>query len=102
MTLVEEKGIRLRLTTDKVGHAFLHMDIDEWSASSYRALKKNVLKVLEFMKKSKHDLVFATTDDEKITKLWGRLVPLEELQTFGPHNEYWIGAWDTEEDQDGS
>lgn len=101
MVLFETDDIRVRYVENE-GFVFLHLDVLNWNMSAYRDMKKSVADAKAKFRSEGHDLIFATTDDKKITKFWSRIHPLEELTTFGPHQEYWIGAWSTEESVDGS
>lgn len=97
MVVVDDDKVKLSYSV-KGGFAFLHLEVRDWSLSGYKRIKKSVNALREDLSRKGHSLVFATTDDEKITKLWQRVHPLEELTTFGHRDEYWIGAWEVEDD----
>lgn len=96
ITLFEQNGVRVRSEESKGLH-FLHLDVEEWSLSAYKTLKASVKEVRKAYASHGVELLFARTDDEKITKFWNRIHPLYELTKFGPHNEYWLGVWETED-----
>lgn len=93
-TLVEGNGVRVR-AEDLEGFHFLHLDVDKWSLSAYKLLKTSLKEIRKAFADQGVELLFVRTDDEKIVKFWGRLHPLEEVNKFGPRNEYYIGAWET-------
>lgn len=95
--IVEDDGVRVRYE-ERGGFIFLDLDVKDWNLSSYRKLKKAVAETREKFLKEGHDLIFAMTEDKAITKFWNNIHPLEELNKFGPRNEYYIGAWLTEDE----
>ena len=83
------------------GHAFLHLEMHKWSKSALKELRL-VLDLLEVQYRDKgHDVLFATTDNEKVVKFWNLVRPCDILQKFGPRNEYYIGSWIIMEEEDG-
>ena len=97
MTVIDNDDIRMSYTT-KGGFVFLHLEVHNWSLSAYKAIKQSVKEVRETLAKQGHELVFATTADEKITKLWSRAHPLYQLDKYGPGGNEWIGAWETKDE----
>ena len=77
------------------GFIFLHIHINTWGLSVVRGLKEDVQFIKDTYIKQGHDVVFATTTNEKFIKLWNAIEPCYEVVQL---NEYtWLGSWLTEE-----
>lgn len=97
MTVILENEDLTLWTNESEGFVFIHMDVRNWTLSSYKLLKKSVSNIRKQYSNKGHELIFATTEDENITKMWDRLHPLDDLRTFGNGKTYWIGSWETED-----
>ncbi len=80
---------------EKGGFIFLHIHLYKWGVGAVKALKEDVQFVKEVYAKEGHDVVFALTEDQKITKLWNMVEKCYDLQQL--RDKSWLGAWLTEE-----
>lgn len=77
------------------GYIFLHIHINSWGAGVIKGLKEDVQFVKSVYLKQGHDVVFATTQSEKVLKLWNMVEPCYEVRELDDNT--WLGAWLTEE-----
>lgn len=87
--------------TESGGYVFAHMVSHKWSKRVYLKSKEVFYQMLKVAEGKGYELVFATSDEEKSAKFWKMMAPLEELNKYGPHQEYWIGAWHVEDTLNG-
>lgn len=90
----ETENFRLTSSLES-GLVFLHIEIYKMNKTSIRDLQSSMTKFKEQCFQEGHDVVFATTANEKTTKFWEliepcyKVVPLEDVG--------WLGSWLTKE-----
>ena len=77
------------------GYIFLHIHINSWGVGVIRGLKEDVQFVKKVYLSQGHDVVFATTQSERILKLWDMVEPCYEVVRLDDVS--WLGSWLTEE-----
>lgn len=81
------------------GHIFLHMDMVNWSKSALKEIRERVDLLAKDFEEQGYVAVFATTDEDKVVKFWRMVRPIDELNKFGPHDEYYLAAWYLEQEE---
>lgn len=77
------------------GFLFLHIHLRGWGTKVIKGLKEDVEYFVNSPLVEGHDVVFALTDDKKITKLWNMVRPCFEIRQL--EDDSWFGAWLTKE-----
>lgn len=85
---VEEQG----------GFIFIHMSVKEWNKDTYKLIKSGANSLFDKLKDEGHEWAFATSNQKQSTKFWNMVRPCYTINKFGPNDEYWIGAWNFEEE----
>ena len=89
---------RFKLSLNEAGgFVFLHMEMKDWSTNTLKELKEGVESFMSELNNKGHDIVFATTDDEKTLKFWQMIKPCDQVTLFGDRDQYIMGSWFTEE-----
>lgn len=73
------------------GFLFLHIHLSGWGPGVVKSLKEDVEYLVNSPLVEGHDVVFALTEDKKITKLWNLIRPCFELRQL--EDDSWFGAW---------
>lgn len=77
------------------GLVFLHIEIDKMNKATLLELRSSMQDFKESCFSKGHDVIFATTSNEKTTKFWEMVEPCYEVRQLDETS--WLGAWLTKE-----
>lgn len=82
---------------DVEGNIFLHIHLEKVTASIVKRLRILLDKVTAKYDQAGHDVIFMTTRNENIIKLWNMIRPCYTVQPLG-RGHGWVGSWLTFEE----
>lgn len=85
-------GDKYEVVMEKVeGLVFLHLNLSVLTHNIVKELREVLNLILDQVKDRGHNIVFMTTSDKKIVKLWNMIKPCFEVEPIG--NNIWLGSW---------
>ena len=82
-------------SSESEGFMFMHLEVRNWSPSAYKEIKKALPKILGKAREDGHELFFATTEDERILKMYKRILTPYTIEKMKSQSDNWICAWET-------
>ena len=82
-------------SSEAQGFMFMHLEVRDWSPSAYKEIKEVLPTVLGKARDGGHELVFATTEDERILKMFNRMLTPYTIEKMKSQTDNWICAWET-------
>ena len=90
----EREGYSLDVTKEG-GYIFLHIHLDKVTPKKIRDVRVLVEELKASFLEEGHDVVFATTPNRNILKMWQMIEPCYQIVPL--EDSGWLGSWLTEE-----
>jgi hypothetical protein len=85
-------GDEFEVTMENIeGFVFLHLSITSFNHTVVKKLRVLLDVILSEVSEKGHNIVFATTTNKKILKLWNMIRPCFETQEVA--KDAWMGSW---------
>jgi hypothetical protein len=98
-TLIENDLGKLRFE-EEGGLIFLHFTVKKWGKDTLALFREELERVLLHFKALGHDVIFMYSSEKKSVKFWQLVKPCFTVEPLG--NSGYLGAWLTEEINDGN